>query len=181
MRDRAYNPRMPTRSITPGKTGPMLHSLGLLLLLTLFCLATHWGSSWVTLAGKTWGVWMSGHQLSYADRQLAIYDRSYPALVHLRDATPPDAVILLPPRQYVIDRYANTGEIPLLASPSSVYSFIYPRVPVHFGDPSPYKDRLTHILVWGSWGLDLIGMREQEVADDRMSLHPWPAGRSAPW
>ncbi|MEZ4655354.1 MAG: hypothetical protein R3E12_17625 [Candidatus Eisenbacteria bacterium] len=42
--------------------------------------------------------------------------------------------------------------IPLLASPSSAYSFLYPRVPVHFGDDSPRKDDLTYVLVWKGWG-----------------------------
>jgi hypothetical protein len=156
-------------------------SIALLLILALFCAVTRWGRSYVAFAVKSWGAWQSGHQLPLARREMVIYDKTFPVLLYLDQAAPADAVILMPPRQFVIDRYNRKNEIPLLASPSSAYNFIYPRVPVHYGDPSPCKDRLTHILIWEHWGLDIVAPGTPETEENRVELLPWPAGRKAPW
>lgn len=156
-------------------------SLLALLLLALFCLGTSWGRSYLNFASRSWGALQSAPRLPLARRQSAIYDATYPVLLYLREVTPPDAVILMPPRQFVIDRFNRKGEIPLLASPSSAYNFIYPRVPVHHGDPSPAKNRLTHVLVWEHWGLDRVDSTAVPTAENRVRIYPWPAGREAPW
>lgn len=156
-------------------------SLLALLLLVLFCVGTRWGGSYLNFARRSWGAAQSGPRLPLARRQAAIYDATYPVLLYLREATPPDAVILMPPRQVVIDRFNRPAEIPLLASPSSAYNFIYPRVPVHYGDPSPVKDRLTHILVWEHWGLERIDPGATPTEENRVRVYPWPAGQEAPW
>jgi hypothetical protein len=164
-----------------GPRSSLLCSTLLLALLTLFCAGTRWGRSYVELAAKSVDAWRNGRQLPLERREVAIYDGTYPVLLYLREVTPPDAVILMPPRQFVIDRYRRGTEIPLLASPSSAYNFIHPRVPVHWGDPSPEKDRLTHVLVWEHWGLDLIDPGAAPTEENRVAIHPWPAGRRAPW
>jgi len=160
---------------------PILGSLVLVALLVLFCIGTVWGRSYLNFASRSWGAWKAGRLLSLERRQSVIYDPTYPVLLYLREVTPPDAVILMPPRQYVIDRYNRKGEIPLLGSPSSVYNFIYPRVPVHYGDPSPEKDRLTHVLIWEHWGLDRVDSAAAPSLENAVKLYPWPAGRKAPW
>jgi len=172
---------MPHRSAGDTRREPLLGSLVLLLLLAAFCAATESGRSWVALSVKTWNAWVTGRRLSLADRRLAVYDKTYPMLLWLRDAAPQDAVLLLPPRQFLIEQLDGKDQIPLLASPSSAYSFLYPRVPVHFGDASPWKERLTHVLVWDPWGLDLIAPEERPAGDARIKLCHWPAGRPAPW
>ncbi len=150
-----------------------------LLLLLLFFLGTRWGESYVNLASKTWHAWRNGVRVAPERRRLAVYDATYPVLLYARELSPPDATILLPPRQYVIDH--SQGRIPILASPSSAYSFLYPRVPVHFGDPSPWKTHLTHVLIWEHWGLDLLGSGPAPGEENRYGLRPWPAGRGVPW
>ena len=42
-----------------------------------------------------------------------LYDQTYPVLVYLRENTPPDAVILMPPEKYIDEK--TPGDIPLLA------------------------------------------------------------------
>jgi hypothetical protein len=165
---------------TPYAAAP-IRSAVLLLALALFCAVTRWGESYVTFAAKSWGAWVSGRQLPLARRALVIYDKTYPVLLYLDEVAPPDAVILFPPRQFVIDQLNRKGEIPLLASPSSAYNFIYPRVPVHYGDPSPWKERITHVLIWEHWGLDLVAPGEKPTEENRVRLVPWPSGRKAPW
>jgi len=147
------------RKRTATRTGlgsPLACSIVALILLALFCVGTRWGRSYLEFAGKSWGAGKAGRRLSLERRQSVIYDQTYPVLLYVREMTPPDAVILMPPRQFVIDHFNRRAEIPLLASPSSAYNFIYPRVPVHLGDPSPEKARITHILVWEHWGLDRV-------------------------
>jgi hypothetical protein len=58
---------------------------------------------------------------------------------------------------------------------------IYPRIPVHWGDPSPYKDRLTHILIWKHWGLSLVSPGEPRTDENRIEVRPLPPFRKAPW
>ena len=106
-----------------------------------------------------------------------LYDETYPVLVYLRENTPPDAVILLPPEKLIDEK--TPGDIPLLASPSSVYNFIYPRVPVHWGDPSPWKDRVNYVLVWKQWGRDLVPEAPADTSE--IALYPWPPGRRLSW
>jgi hypothetical protein len=165
----------------PNAAAAPVRSAALLLALTLFCAFTRWGGSYVTFAAKSWGAWENGRRLPLARRELVIYDKTFPVLLHIDEVTPPDAVVLMPPRQFVIDRFNRKGEIPLLASPSSAYNFIYPRVPVHYGDPSPWKDRITHVLIWEHWGLDLVAPGEPPTEENRFGLVPWPSGRKAPW
>jgi hypothetical protein len=140
---------------------------------------THWGRTYPTLARRSLVVLRSALSLSPEERRLQLYDQTYPFILYLRDNTPEDAVILLPPTRF-IDQ-ATPGEIPLLASPSSVYNFIYPRVPVHWGDPSPWKDRINYLLVWNHWGLDLVEPGAPRTEENRIGLYPWPAGKRVSW
>ena len=135
------------------------------------CLTTHWGRSYLTFARKTWIVWSAGRVLTAESGGCSLRrDLSGPALS--RENTPEDAVILLPPEKLIDEK--TPGDIPLLASPSSVYNFIYPRVPVHWGDPSPWRDRVNYILVWKHWGLDLVDPLAPKTEENRM-VHLTPA------
>ncbi|MCA9726805.1 MAG: hypothetical protein KC729_03915 [Candidatus Eisenbacteria bacterium] len=139
---------------------------------------------WGTAGGRSYTALMRNAYLSltrglWTERPAHLfYDETYWVLRYIVDNTPPDAVVLLPPRQFIIDRF-DDGMIPLLASPSSAYSFLYPRVPVHFGDDSPRKDDLTYVLVWKGWGRENLGLPPGN--GDDVELYPWPQGARAPW
>ena len=172
----------PVRLSRPGvaarNSRPLIASAGLLALLVLFCLFTRWGHTYPTFAAKTWVVWRSGHRMSVEERRAAVYDSTYSVLLYIRDSTPPDAVILLPPISFIVEH--GPSEIPLLASAGSAYGVIYPRVPVHAGTPSPSIDRVDYILVWEHWGLDLIAPGAPRTEENRIQLFPWPRGRKVP-
>ena len=175
-------PADPTPSGWSG--APPAASLILLVLVGVFCATTHWGRNYPIFARKSWITWSEGRALPLEQRRQMLYDQTYPVLVYMRDNTPPDAVILLPPQTFIEEKLADParpGDVPLLASPSSVYNFIYPRVPVHWGDPSPYKNRVTWVLVWEHWGLDLVDPGAPRTADNEIALYPWPQGRSPSW
>ncbi len=163
----------------PTPRGGALCSIVLLALLLLFCLTTEGGRTYAKFAARSWETWHKGRGLTADQKRLSLYDATYPLLLYLREYTPSEAVILLPPRQFVMDR--SGGSVPLLASPSSTYNFIYPRVPVHFGDDSPMKDCITHLLVWEHWGLELLESDVAATPQNRIGLHAWPEGKGAPW
>jgi len=148
----------------------------LILLLVLFVTGTRWGRGFTTIAGRTWIVWSHGSQMPFEARSAAAYEPTYMTLLFIRDSTPPDAVILLPPSGYIIE--TSGRDVALLASPSSAYSFIYPRVPVHWGDDkAPMADDVTHVLVWEHWGLNLIDPDAALTEDNRIAIFALePAG-----
>jgi hypothetical protein len=151
-------------------------SLIFLVALAAILFGTVMGRSYTTLMGKaylslTHGLWEERPAHLF-------YDETYSVLRYIADSVPESSVVLLPPRQFIIDEIGD-GSIPLLASPSSAYSFMYPRVPVHFGDDSPRKDDLTHVLVWRHWGLENMGLVPD--ATNETGLHEWPRGQKAPW
>lgn len=148
----------------------------LILLLVLFVTGTKWGRGFTTLAGRTWIVWSHGRHMTYEARCAAAYEPTYMTLLFIRDSTPPGAVILLPPSGYVIEKSGR--DVALLASPSSTYSFIYPRVPVHWGDDkAPMADDISHLLVWEHWGLHLIDPDAELTRDNRVAIFSLePAG-----
>jgi len=157
-----------------------LHSGLLLALLVLFCLTTQWGSGYVVFIEKTWKIWRAVTPLPLVQRWALRYDETFQWLLLLRDKTPDESVILLPPRDYFLEK--TGGNIPLLGSPSSAYSQIYPRVPVHWGDTSSRKDDLTHLLVWEYWSLNQVDSQVTTGSEsDQFGLYRWPSGRSAPW
>ncbi|MBM3316772.1 MAG: hypothetical protein FJY75_02865 [Candidatus Eisenbacteria bacterium] len=158
---------------------PRLASLLLVALLILFCAGTRWGRTYPRFAGRSWHALDSGLRVSAEARRRGVLDQTYPFLLYLREMTPPGAVILLPPREFII---AGTGGgfIPLLASPSSAYSFIYPRIPVHFGDRSPHGERIDYILVWDHWGLEWVDPEAPRDEVHRYRLYRWPQGEGAP-
>jgi hypothetical protein len=158
---------------------PRAASLILLSLVVVFCATTHWGRTYPTFIKKTWIVWSSGRVLTAEQRRLQLYDQTYPAVLYVRENTPENAVILLPPSKLIDDHIP--GDIPILASPSAVYDFIYPRVPVHWGDPAPGKNKIDYLLVWDYWGLDLVQPGAPRSPENRTRLFPWPAGRVPTW
>ncbi|MEZ4649314.1 MAG: hypothetical protein R3E97_11150 [Candidatus Eisenbacteria bacterium] len=154
-----------------------LWSLLVLVVLVIFCRTTMCGGSFVDFQ-RTWVQTVhSASSLDFEYRRQLTYDQTYGILKFIAEQTPEDAVILFPPRQFIIDEVGKG--IPLLASPSSSYSFIYPRIPVHYGDDSPHKDDLTHLLVWNHWALDKIGVEPTE--QNRVAIFEWPQGLRPDW
>lgn len=155
---------------------PRLAALVLGTILVLFAIVTRWGATYPRLADRTWRALDSGLKVSAEARRRAVLDETYPFLLYVREMTPPDAVILLPPREFILQR--TKGDfIPLLASPSSAYSFLYPRVPVHERDDSPRRGDVDYILVWEHWGLEWVDPSAPRDEAHRYQLYPWPAGR----
>ena len=93
---RARDTRIETVPASRSRSARTCSALAIALLV-LFCLGTRWGQSYITLAAKSWGAWKSGRQLTIERRRAVIYDGTYAALLYIREMTPPDAVILLPP------------------------------------------------------------------------------------
>ncbi len=170
------------RPLPPGRTGrrravvPSALLLGLIALLAIF---SDWVGTYPTMAVRSSILFRSAPSMTAEQRRMASYDETYPVLRFLRESTPSEAVILLPPEKFIDEN--TPGDIPLLASPSSVYNFIYPRVPVHWGDPSPWRERVTHLLVWKHWGLDLVAPGEAPGPENEIALRPWPPGRPPVW
>ncbi len=163
----------------PRAAGPLLASLVLLLILTAFCAFTRWGGTYPRFASGSWGAWRLSRGMSADARRLALYDDTYPLLLYLRDYLPEDARVLLPPIDFIRSRYGR--EIPLFASATSTYSFIYPRVPVHHGRPSPFMHDITHLLVWEHWGLDYVASGEPRTEGNRIMIYEWPQGLEVSW
>jgi hypothetical protein len=160
-------------------TGALGASIILLLVLITFCCVTRWGRTYARFASGSWAAVRMSRGMSAEDRQLALYDDTFPVLLYLREYLPEDAKVLLPPIDFV--RSKRGGGFPLLAGAASTYSFIYPRVPVHYGRPSPFKKQLTHVLVWEHWGLDYVAPGESETEGNRIMLYDWPEGMEASW
>jgi hypothetical protein len=159
--------------------GSRLWSGALVLALVLFCAATRWGRTYPRLVHRTGVVLSTGLGLTAEERRVAVYDETYPVLLYIRDNTPPDAVVCLPPRRTILDR--TEMEAPILASASSAYNVLHPRVPVHWGDPSPLKDRMDYLLVWEHWGLDMVDPDAPRDEESRVRLYPLPPGTGALW
>ena len=154
-------------------------SLLLLALLVAFCGVTRWGRTYPRFASGSWRAMQMARGMSTEARFVALYDDTFPLLLYLREYLPPDAKVLLPPVDFI--RRKHGGDIPLFASPTSTYSFIYPRVPVHFGKPSPFKDGITHVLVWEHWGLEYVAPNDRPTEANRVLLTEWPADARVSW
>jgi hypothetical protein len=162
----------------PSARRPLLYSLILLAVLVVFCAATRWGRTYPTFAHKTWILLRSAGSVSAEDRRVQAYDETYPVLLYIKDTTPPETVMLFPPGKLIDEQ--TPGDIPLLASATSIYSFIYPRVPVMWGDSSPWRERIDHILVWNHWGLDLVQPGAPKTEENNITIFPWK-GRPPSW
>ncbi len=160
------------------RRGAWTGSAFLLAAVLLFCRFTTLGRGLPAFARQSLMVWSVWRPMPPEERRLRTLDETYPAVAYIRDALPPDAVVLLPPRKWIIEH--SRKEVPLLAAASSVYNFIYPRVPVHWGDDSPWKDRVNYILVWNDWGLDLVDPGAPRTGEE-VRLYPWPRGGAGLW
>lgn len=147
----------------------------LLLLFAAFCLTPNWGRILPEAWRQTGQILHDGTEMTAAERRALFYDETYPVLWYLRENTPADAVILLPPSRFMKEQVMSRrppGEdlTPLLGLASSAYSFLYPRVPVNFGEPARLQDRATHLLVWDHWGLDRIDASQPRTEENRIWL-----------
>jgi hypothetical protein len=136
-----------------GKRGShnlLLRSLLSLGLVAFLLWGTQWGTSLRQALQKSWISFTVGRHMSAQQKRLGVFDSTYRFLLRIRKYTPPDAVILLPPRSFIRGQSAH---IPLLASASASYSFIYPRVPVHYGEGAPWRRHVTHVLNYRNWAL----------------------------
>ncbi len=159
--------------------GVVRASVILLIVLVAFCSVTRWGRTYPRFASGSWKALQMSRGMSTEERFLALYDDTFPLLLYLCEYLPPDAKVLVPPIDFI--RTKHGGDIPLFASPTSTYSFIYPRVPVHYGRPSPFKDQITHVLVWEHWGLEYVAPGEPPTEANRILLADWPAGMRVSW
>ena len=158
---------------------PLLASSVLITALVLFCIFTHWGDTYTEFAINAWKALKVSRAYPMERRREALYGDTYDLLRSLRDATPPDAVILLPPIGFIMEKHG--GQIPVMGSPSSAYSIIYPRVPVHYGSASPCKDKITHMLVWEHWGLHFMNPPPEPTEQNRIQLMPVLKGGGLQW
>jgi hypothetical protein len=157
---------------------PILYSGALLAILVVLLALTDLGATYPQFAQSAIRTWQRGQRMTFEQRQRAFYHETFQVLLYIRECSAPDAVILLPPRDFII---AKTGEICLLASPSSCYNFIHPRVPVHYGDASPRVDDITHLLIWEHWGLDKIDPPQAPSPHNRVDLIPIQKGHDGSW
>jgi hypothetical protein len=141
-----------------------------LAVLLAFLYATHWGETLRDMSWRSWVAYKTGRQLSLERRRALLLDDTYPVLLEVNKRTPPDAVILFPPKELF---RKNRDFIPLTAMASSTYSFIYPRVPVHYGDGAPYRDRVTHVLNYNHWALRQFWPDVQRTDANRYGVLPW--------
>lgn len=170
--------RPPARS-QPASAGAVRASLLLLVLVVAFCGVSRWGRTYPRFASGSWQALQLARAMSSEERFLALYDDTLPLLLYLREYLPPDARVLVPPVEFI--RSKHGGDIPLFASPTSTYSFIYPSVPVHHGKPSPFMNELTHLLVWEHWGLEYVAPNDPHTEGNRVLLVDWPADARASW
>lgn len=154
-------------------TRALVSSFLLLLGLVGGGMVTDLGKTLTTFVSKALGAWNAGRAMTLEQRKLSLYHETYQVLLYARGCSPPDAVILLPPRDFVIQK---AGHICLLASPSSSYSFLYPRIPIHYGDHAPRENEITHLLVWEHWGLDYVQPRQTPNEGNRVALFELPEG-----
>ena len=101
--------------------------------------------------------------------------RSLPGEINKR--TPPDAVILFPPKELFCK---DIDYIPVGGMTSSAYSFIYPRIPVHYGDGAPYRERVTHVLNYDHWALENFWPEMPRTEENRYGVLPWPGDVEIP-
>src|SRR5512146_902506 len=93
-------------------------SVALLAILAVFCRVTTLGRNFPELTRQSLMVWSVWRPMDPEERRLRALDETYPVVAYLRDTAPADAVILLPPRQLVVE--SSDLEIPVLASASAV-------------------------------------------------------------
>jgi hypothetical protein len=156
--------------------GKLLRFLAAALLLAAFLFMTRLGEIFRERTTKNWLAFKLGRQLTYEQRRRSHLDDTFRALLEIKERTPPDAVILFPPRALL-----REGDvIPLAATASAAYSFIYPRVPVHWGDDAPYKDRVTHVFVHEHWPLAEFWPHVPRTETNRFGVIPWPGDREIP-
>lgn len=156
------------------------NSLLLLALLALFCATTRWGGRYVDLVSRSYHALRIASARSVDERKRDLLDETYPLLLYIREFTPPDAVILFPPHETIVEHFGGDYSR-LITNATSAYSVIYPRIPVHFGDPSPLRDRLTHVFVWEHAGLDLVQPGAAKTEENRFGVFPLPAGARVTW
>jgi len=143
----------------------------------LFLFGTRPGAALRNITLRSWVAQKTGRELTLEQRRGLLMDQSYFLLLEINKRTPENAVILLPPRELL---RSGKEQIPLAASASATYTFIYPRVPVHYGEKAPYRDRVTHVLNYDHWALVTFWPNIPLTEENRFGILPWPGGRSIP-
>lgn len=154
----------------------MRFALALAALLA-FLHGTHWGETLQDMAWRSWVAYTTGREFDLETRRALLLDDTYPVLAAINKRTPPDAVILFPPKELF---RKERSVIPVSAMASSAYNFIYPRVPVHYGDGAPYRDRVTHVLNYDHWALKTFWPDVKRTEANRYQILPWPGGAEIP-
>lgn len=158
--------------------GARLLRLGVsVAVLAAFLFGTYWGEVLRDISWRSWIAFKTGRQFSIEKRMELLLDSTYPVLLEINRRTPPDAVILFPPKELF---RKEVDFIPVAGMASSAYSFIYPRVPVHYGDNAPYRDRVTHVLNYEHWALKMFWPDVERTESNRYGVVRWPGGVEIP-
>lgn len=155
----------------------ILSSLTAVLILGAFLFGTHWGHVVRDMVYRSRVAFATGRQLTFERRQQLLLDPTFAILVEVVRETPPDAVVLFPPRQVI---QGELGFIPVAATASSAYSFIYPRIPVFYGTSAPNRDRVTHAVNYDHWVYKTFVPKAPRTEQNRHGIVRWPGGVDIP-
>lgn len=131
------------------------------LFLALFRQIDGYNWVWEVLVKENLGFIGKYRNLDNDNKLLSKFGADYAALKYLRDHTPDNAVILIPPRHILLDSLSAynfmRGHGGIKHRNWSLY-FVYPRKLVYFEeqDKSPFTAQITHVMVLNGWGKDLV-------------------------
>ncbi len=97
--------------------------------------------------------------MSYEEKLGKLLPQDYPYLSFVKKSTPPDAVILAPPRSVWQPKDQHLKFSRWISRKDYLTYFLYPRKIV-FDDnndrDNPLKQQLTHVMIVDSWGYDKL-------------------------
>lgn len=97
--------------------------------------------------------------LDYDERLKKLLPQDYPFLSQIRDRTPADAIILVPPKEIWHPKDRKLGFGPWIASKAYLAYFLYPRrilIDDKKDAKSPLMKDVTHVAIIDSWGYDKL-------------------------
>jgi len=149
-----------------------------LVVLAVFVFGTHLGYIFRDMTRSSWVALRTGPGLTFEQRRGLLLDQSYAILVDINRRTPPDAVILFPPKaRFQGDDVSFT---PVASTASSAYNYIYPRIPVLYGVGAPNRDRITYVVNYDHWAYETFWPDVPRTPENRFGIVPWPGGIEVP-
>lgn len=155
----------------------ILSSLAAVFVLAVFLFGTHWGHVARKMVYRSRVAHSAGRQLTFEQRQRLLLDPSFIILMDVVRETPLDAVVLFPPRKVI---QGELDYIPVAATASAAYSFIYPRIPVFYGTGAPNRDRVTHAVNYDHWVQKTFVPDAPRTDENRHGIFRWPGGVDIP-